>query len=114
MSKIKEKRTRNRDPLKKQEKLQQIIDGGTKLFVKDGNKMSMRELARQMDIAVSGLYRYVQNKRELWFACIINEFETVQFSEKLAFMCMCKTYHAKSLFLIIDYIYNSFTLFFND
>ena len=81
MSKIKEKRTRNRNPLKKQKQLQKIIAIGTKLFVKDGNKMSMRELARQMDIAVSGLYRYVQNKRELWFACITTEFE--KFSKDL-------------------------------
>ncbi|MFX1478089.1 MAG: TetR/AcrR family transcriptional regulator [Promethearchaeota archaeon] len=75
MSKIKKKRTRVRDPLKKEEQLQRIIALGTELFLKDGNKMSMRKLARQMDIAVSGLYRYVESKRELWFACIIKEFE---------------------------------------
>lgn len=39
--------------------------------------MSMRELARQLDLAVSGLYRYVQNKRELWFACIDKDFENL-------------------------------------
>jgi len=81
LSKKKEKRTRIRNPLKKQEQLQKIITIGRELFLKDGNKMSMRELARQMDIAVSGLYRYVQNKRELWFACINKEFE--KFSKDL-------------------------------
>ena len=81
MSKKKEKRTRIRNPLKKEERLQKIITIGRELFLKDGNKMSMRELARQMDIAVSGLYRYVQNKRELWFACTNKEFE--KFSKDL-------------------------------
>ncbi|GAH36360.1 unnamed protein product [marine sediment metagenome] len=81
MSKIKEKRTRIRNPLKKEEQLQKIITIGRELFLKDGNKMSMRELARQMDIAVSGLYRYIQNKRELWFACTNKEFE--KFSKDL-------------------------------
>ncbi len=75
MSEKLEKRTRVRNPLKKEEKLQKIIDNGKKLFIRDGDHMSMRELAREMDLAVSGLYRYVLNKRELWFACINQEFE---------------------------------------
>ena len=75
MNEKKEKRTRIRNPLKKEEKLQEIIDNGKKLFLRDGDHMSMRELAREMDLAVSGLYRYIQNKRELWFACNNQEFE---------------------------------------
>ncbi len=81
MSKIKEKRTRIRNPLKKEEQLQKIITIGRELFLKDGNEMSMRKLARRMNVAVSGLYRYVQNKRELWFACTNKEFE--KFSKDL-------------------------------
>ncbi len=81
MSKNKEKRTRIRNPLKKEEQLQKIIRNGKELFIKDGDKMSMRELAREMDLAVSGLYRYVQSKRELWFACNNEEFE--KFSKDL-------------------------------
>ena len=79
MKNNKEKRTRIRNPLKKEEKLQKIIETGKELFIRDGDHMSMRELAREMDLVVSGLYRYIQNKRELWFACNNQEFE--KFSE---------------------------------
>ena len=70
----KKKRTRNRSILKKEIYLRKIIEKGRELYLKDGSRMSMRELSRQLDLAVSGLYRYVQNKRELWFACIDKDF----------------------------------------
>jgi len=73
----KKKRTRNRSILKKEIQLRKIIEKGRELYLKDGSNMSMRELARQLDLAVSGLYRYVQNKRELWFACIDKDFENL-------------------------------------
>ena len=73
----KKKRTRNRSIVKKEKQLRKIIEMGRKLYLKDGTNMTMRELARQLDLAVSGLYRYVQNKRELWFACIDKDFENL-------------------------------------
>ena len=78
----KEKLTRIRNPLKKEAKLQQIITIGTKLFIRDGDQMSMRELAQEVGLVVSGLYRYIQNKRELWFAC--NNQEFAKFSDDFA------------------------------
>ena len=73
----KKKRTRNRSIVKKEIQLRKIIEKGRELYLKDGSHMSMRELARQLELAVSGLYRYVQNKRELWFACIDKDFENL-------------------------------------
>ncbi len=66
---VNEKNSRNRSPDKKEEQLQKIIRKGLVLFIKNGSNMSMRELAKQLDVVVSGLYKYVNNKRELWFAC---------------------------------------------
>ena len=65
----KNKAIRNRSPAKKEVQLQKIIQNGLALFIEEGESMSMRKLAQQMNIAVSGIYKYVNNKRELWFAC---------------------------------------------
>lgn len=73
----KKKRTRNRSIVKKEIQLRKIIEKGRELYLKDGSQMSMRELARQLELVVSGLYRYVQNKRELWFACIDKDFKNL-------------------------------------
>ena len=57
--------------LTKQEKFDKILDVGRSLFAKDGLGMSMRELATKAGFGgVSSLYRYVGNKRELWFAIV--------------------------------------------
>ena len=69
MTTKKNKAIRNRSPAKKEVQLQKIIQKGLSLFIEEGESMSMRKLAQQMDIVVSGIYRYVNNKRELWFAC---------------------------------------------
>ncbi len=82
MDPSKGKLTRSRNPLKKEAKLHQIITVGTKLFIRDGDHMSMRELAQEVGLVVSGLYRYFQNKRELWFAC--NNHEFAKFSNDYA------------------------------
>ncbi|MHA1744366.1 MAG: TetR/AcrR family transcriptional regulator, partial [Promethearchaeota archaeon] len=74
MNTSKEKLTRIRNPLKKEAKFQQIITIGTQLFIRDGDQMSMHELAQEVGLVVSGLYRYIQTKRELWFACSNQEF----------------------------------------
>ena len=50
-------------------KFSKIGDFALDLFLKDGENMSMRDLAKKMDIAVGGLYRYVQDKRDLFFHC---------------------------------------------
>ncbi len=63
------KSSRNRSLEKKKERMEKIVDKGTELFLKDGQNMSLRNLARELNITVSGLYKYVDNKRELWFAC---------------------------------------------
>ena len=55
--------------LSRQEKFNKILDEGRTLFAKYGHGMSMRELASNAGFGgVSSLYRYISNKRELWFA----------------------------------------------
>ncbi|MHA1186311.1 MAG: TetR/AcrR family transcriptional regulator [Candidatus Heimdallarchaeota archaeon] len=76
--------SRNRSFDKKEKQLQKIIQKGLALFIKDGSNMSMRNLAKQLDIVVSGLYKYVNNKRELWFACTNKVF--AQLSEEWSIM----------------------------
>jgi len=66
--------------LSRQEKFDKILDEGRVLFAKDGLGMSMRELAVKAGFGgVSSLYRYISNKRELWFAVVnrdVDEFNS--------------------------------------
>ncbi|MFV2016598.1 MAG: TetR/AcrR family transcriptional regulator, partial [Candidatus Heimdallarchaeota archaeon] len=66
---------RNRSLEKKSNQLMIIIAEGRKLMSESGGIFSMRELARRLDVSPSGLYRYVANKRELWYAIVIEDFK---------------------------------------
>lgn len=39
------------------------------LFIRDGENMSLRELAGKLEISPGAIYRYVLDKRDLWFLC---------------------------------------------
>lgn len=76
---------KNQNPWERTElsmsKLMRIIDHAREIFYNKENAWSMRELARNLGVTVSYLYRYVTNKRELWFAVITLEFR--EFSNKV-------------------------------
>ena len=59
---------------KSMQKLLRIINEAKILFYEHGAAFKMRELARRLGVGISYLYRYVENKRELWFAVIYQEF----------------------------------------
>ena len=74
MEKKKEKRARTKEAKKKQ--YEKILDAGRKLFLKYGSEgLSMRTLAKEVNMGKSNLYTYVQSKRELWFAVMQRDFE---------------------------------------
>lgn len=77
---------------KSKKKFQRIVDIAKELFFEMGNGMSMRELARRLDVGISYIYRYVQNKRELWFAILYQEF--VSFADHLEKVLDRQTYTA--------------------
>ncbi len=52
-----------------QKKFDNIREVAIELFLRDGENMSMRELAKRLNIAVSGMYRYIHDKRDLFFLC---------------------------------------------
>ena len=64
-------------------KLKKILFAAKKLYYEENTQFSMRELAKRLDIGVSNLYRYVQNKRELWFAVIALEYHDLLQQYKL-------------------------------
>ena len=59
----------------REQQLDLIIEHARIMFAVD-TSMSMQELARRAGLSgASSLYRYIANKRELWFAVIIKDFE---------------------------------------
>ncbi len=70
-------------------KFNKITELAVELFLKDGENMSMRELAKKMGIAVGGLYRYVQDRRDMFFLCqnhvmakMSGDFESITIKER--------------------------------
>lgn len=58
----------------RKEQFSRIIEEGRAMFSTETD-MSMAKLAKKVGLSgASSLYRYVQNKRELWFSIIINDF----------------------------------------
>ena len=71
-----EKKTRARSEEAKEKQFNKIINAGRKLFLKYGSEgLSMRTLAKKVDMGKSNLYTYVQSKRELWFAVMRKDFK---------------------------------------
>ena len=71
-----EKKKRVRSEGEKEKQLNRIIREGRKLFLKYGSEgLSMRTLAKKVDMGKSNLYTYVQSKRELWFAIMKKDFK---------------------------------------
>ncbi|MCE7734622.1 MAG: TetR/AcrR family transcriptional regulator [Candidatus Heimdallarchaeota archaeon] len=59
----------------REEQLLKIIDQGRKMFTSEP-LMSMNELAKRVGLSgASSLYRYIVNKRELWFAIMLHDFD---------------------------------------
>ncbi|MFX0073672.1 MAG: TetR/AcrR family transcriptional regulator [Candidatus Hermodarchaeota archaeon] len=59
---------------KSKQKLLRIIKKAKILFYEQGAAFKMRELARRLGVGISYLYRYVESKRELWFAVVYQEY----------------------------------------
>ncbi|MHA2031014.1 MAG: hypothetical protein ACW99Q_16670, partial [Candidatus Kariarchaeaceae archaeon] len=65
----------------REKQLDLIIEKGRAMFSTEP-ELSMSKLANRVNLgSASSLYRYVNNKRELWFAIIINDF--CNFSDEL-------------------------------
>ncbi len=63
------KKTRARSKKQKEIQYQRILDEGKELFVKYGpGALSMRTLAKRLNMTQTFLYTYIQSKRELWIA----------------------------------------------
>ena len=63
------KKTRARSKKEKEIQYQRILDEGKELFVKYGpGALSMRKLAKRLNMTQTFLYTYIQSKRELWIA----------------------------------------------
>ena len=77
-------------------KLQRILNAAKQVFYEKGAIWSMRELANRLDVGVSYLYRYVLNKRELWFAVITQEYDNLADQ----FETLVEKHHGKSLKLL--------------
>ncbi len=52
-----------------------IIDAGIRAYAKYGEDFTMANVADELGTKPSSLYRHVQNKRELYFAMLIREFD---------------------------------------
>ena len=73
MDKTKKKRARSEEAKEKQFK--RIVDTGKELFLEYGpGGVSMRSLAKKLNMGQASLYTYIQSKRELWFAIMRNDF----------------------------------------
>ena len=75
----KKKNSRARAPEKKAAQFEKILDAGKELFVKYGTYgLSLRALAKRLNMSQTNLYNYVESKRELWIAIrrkYYNEFQ---------------------------------------
>ncbi len=61
---------------KKQERYQYLLTVAKSLITEKGfNNFSLRDVARNANMAPSNVYNYFQGKRELWFALVSMEFE---------------------------------------
>lgn len=68
------KQTRARSKEAKDAKLEKIIKIGRELFIhqsEDG--FSTSQLAREVGMKQASLYKYIESKRELWFAIVIHD-----------------------------------------
>lgn len=81
-------------------KLQRILDVAKQVFYEKGPNWSMRELANRLDVGVSYLYRYVQNKRELWFAVIAQEYDNLADQ----FETLVENHQGKSMKLLQSFV----------
>jgi len=69
------KKTRARSVEAKDRQFQRIIKAGRELFLKHGPEgVSMRALAKKLNMGQASLYTYISSKRELWFAILRNDF----------------------------------------
>lgn len=63
------KKTRARSKKEKEIQYQRILEEGKELFIKYGpGALSMRTLAKRLNMTQTFLYTYIQSKRELWIA----------------------------------------------
>ncbi len=81
-------------------KLQRILNVAKQVFYEKGANWSMRELANRLDVGVSYLYRYVQNKRELWFAVTAQEYDSLADQ----FEAHVKNHQGKSMILLQSFM----------
>ena len=66
---MKIKKSRSRSPEKKAQQFERILEAGKKLFSEKGREgLSLRGLAKILDMNQNNLYNYVESKRELWIA----------------------------------------------
>lgn len=69
MKNINKKKPRARSKAQKANNFQQILEVGKDLFVDSGpDALTMRKLAKHLNMTQTFLYTYVQSKRELWIA----------------------------------------------
>ncbi len=61
---------KTRSSLKREKKFNEIIEAGKRIVAKSGARgLNLRALAKELNMSSqTGLYRYVESKRELWFA----------------------------------------------
>lgn len=68
-------RTKYKKGREREKQLDLIIEHARTMFAID-TSMSMQELAKKVGLrGASSLYRYIDSKRELWFAVIIKDFD---------------------------------------
>ena len=73
---MKIKKSRSRSPEKKAQQFERILEAGKKLFSEKGREgLSLRGLAKILDMNQNNLYNYVESKRELWIAISKKFFE---------------------------------------
>jgi AcrR family transcriptional regulator len=63
---------------RKKARFREIIEIGRDLFVNESEKgFSTIELAKRVNIKQASLYKYIESKRELWFAIVTNDLEEI-------------------------------------
>jgi len=83
-----------------------IVNTGRKLFYKKGFDLTMRDLANELGTRPSSLYRHVENKRELWFAIINQDFEL--FNDKISKIAQSHTGTSQDLLRKIGHFFFEF------
>ncbi len=80
MEKNNVKKTRARTKEQKEKNFQRILEVGKEVFIDSGpNALTMRKLAKHLNMTQTFLYTYIQSKRELWIAIRKKYFDDYSF-----------------------------------